>query len=813
MKKPGASIFWVSARNDKEIEAGFSEFANKLSLVHNAGGGVYARPNLTATAESAAGIGTQPDGVDLLKNWMLSPGHEDWLLVLDNFDDIEVKIDRFLPIGASGSVLITTRDRNVFGSVATSGFHLTEMDLLDAERLLLRIQNLGADPQLQGSASGSERQILKQILEELQCFPLAIDQAASFIRENSPMTLREYQTYLKPRSVDRERLLRFKQANPTYPDSVMTTWEISLRYLERNHPRAGQILQLLGFLDHSYISEELLTTVTKQIPWIFDTNIDGKQLRSKYQTDVASLKDDVEFRVAIGTLVSLSLIQRHMAGATLHVHPLVHEWIRVRLNPEPKKQAKFTIVGALLLYQYLPSEMLVWLGSRPEFNELEVHHRIDQVSHHIRVVLSNLADYAMHATTTSLEYFVLCEVHFLAGFSKHLDLRFGVSAALSKDLDRLIKMIISRIPHDQRPFARFIHKVILWLGGNLTQKDHMASVGRIADSLESLQAKDLREECPDDFFVLLARSVVDVCDALEHTVAEKVVFDNDQINEKIEDRKEQRRRTRYRLLEGLRNLFSSIKPLPTLLRRTRLAITIRLLTVMTSEEYATQHWLDIEGNRSSKEIGHLDFGEKAAYLCLLAELLWEYQGPKDFLGLQTVFSAVISECSAMRKVERRLTILQRGRASMYAMSRSRYISSSFGRELKTKGRDEGQRDIITPLDCIWTITPLLAEMTSDPKQQWRTSCIEDSRIGSLDLSQRRWSLDLFTSTSKVYKRCCAERGLTGGIDARYFNHFEELSLKYHLIMFSANLEDWQKLQRELVTLLQCDEVLRFCNRL
>ena len=243
-------MFWVSARNAIEIESGFQEIADKLLLVRSADGRVsQTRPVLTAAASPAVNLRTPPDGVDLLRDWMLMPGHEDWLLVLDNFDDIQVKIDRFLPVGASGSVLITTRDRNVIGSVATTGFALTAMDSLDAERLFLQIQSIGIERNQQRSNSDPERQALGQILAELQYFPLAIDQAASFIRENSPMTLREYLTYLKPRSIDRERLLRFKQANPTYPDSVMTTWEISLQYLERTQPRACWILQLLGFLD------------------------------------------------------------------------------------------------------------------------------------------------------------------------------------------------------------------------------------------------------------------------------------------------------------------------------------------------------------------------------------------------------------------------------------------------------------------------------------------------------------------------------------------------------------------------------------
>ncbi len=55
--------------------------------------------------------------------------------------------------------------------------------------------------------------------------------------------------------------------------------------------------------------------------------------------------------------------------------------------------------------------------------------------------------------------------------------------------------------------------------------------------------------------MLLASSVVDVCDALEHTFAEKLSHSNDQYHE-VTDQKVQ---IRYRLLESLRSLFSSIE--------------------------------------------------------------------------------------------------------------------------------------------------------------------------------------------------------------------------------------------------------------
>ncbi len=57
--------------------------------------------------------------------------------------------------------------------------------------------------------------------------------------------------------MNRELLMRFEEVNPKYPESVMTTWEISLRYLERTQARASRNLRLLDFLDHSRLSESI----------------------------------------------------------------------------------------------------------------------------------------------------------------------------------------------------------------------------------------------------------------------------------------------------------------------------------------------------------------------------------------------------------------------------------------------------------------------------------------------------------------------------------------------------------------------------
>ncbi len=238
----------------------------------------------------------------------------------------------------------------------------------------------------------------------------------------------------------------------------------------------------------------------------------------------------------------------------------------------------------------------------------------------------------------------------------------------------------------------------------------------------------------------------------------------------------------------------------------------RLLRVMTPKDFATQGWFDVKQKLSSEHLDSLSFVDKAAY-CLLARLLWEDRGPRNFQDLQFVFSTVVSECSSMRIKARHSNILKRDRAGIQALSSSSYISSSFGREVILERKNKIDTDLITPLDYIWSNTLLVAETMSNPRQQWKASHIDDSHMVSLNLSQRRWSLDLISSVSKIYKRLRADQGDEMGIDAPFLNYFEDLSVRYYLMSVYANLEDWERVQRQLVRILQCDDVLRFCHTL
>lgn len=84
---------------------------------------------------------------------------------------------------------MTSRDCRVVGSEANLEIALTAMDVLDAEKLFLRIQGTNSDRSWQRPSAHPEYRVIRLIVEELHCFPLAIDQAALSIRENSLMTV------------------------------------------------------------------------------------------------------------------------------------------------------------------------------------------------------------------------------------------------------------------------------------------------------------------------------------------------------------------------------------------------------------------------------------------------------------------------------------------------------------------------------------------------------------------------------------------------------------------------------------------------
>lgn len=110
-------VFKVDASSEETIAADYKSIA----LAYNAGN----------SAEDA-------------KIWLAS-NREQWLLLLDNADDINLDLQKHIPTGSNGNVLITTRDQGKRILSPEGACRVPQMEPAEAEKLLLRFTSSGSN--------------------------------------------------------------------------------------------------------------------------------------------------------------------------------------------------------------------------------------------------------------------------------------------------------------------------------------------------------------------------------------------------------------------------------------------------------------------------------------------------------------------------------------------------------------------------------------------------------------------------------------------------------------------------------------------
>jgi hypothetical protein len=108
-----------------------------------------------------------------------------------------------------------------------------------------------------------ESQDSRQLVNALEFMPLAIVQAASYIRNRAPRySVSQYLGDFKRSDREATRLLK-KEAGHLYRDweaknSVVVTWQISFEYIRQTKPSAAELLSLMSFCDRQGIPESLI---------------------------------------------------------------------------------------------------------------------------------------------------------------------------------------------------------------------------------------------------------------------------------------------------------------------------------------------------------------------------------------------------------------------------------------------------------------------------------------------------------------------------------------------------------------------------
>ncbi len=325
------AILWVRAETSEALTASYSELARLLHL-----------PQQEAQDQQIV--------VHAVKTWLSS--RNDWLLILDNADDLKLAWS-FLPGECPGHLVLTTRAQ-VMGKLARR----LEVETLDQETgalLLLRRSGLVETGAPVDAASPEDQSLARALTAALDGLPLALDQAGAYIEE----TACGLSGYLQEYEERRAHLLAHRGMLPDdHPEPVATTWSLSFEKVESANPTAAYLLRTCAFLAPDDIPEALLARALqmapppagdaeKQQPPLPAGEVEGQE------QPLAPVPKGESLNQAVAILRTYSLVRRNPAQQTLAVHRLVQAVLRESLS-EAEQQAWVRHI-TLLLNEALPS--------------------------------------------------------------------------------------------------------------------------------------------------------------------------------------------------------------------------------------------------------------------------------------------------------------------------------------------------------------------------------------------------------------------------------------------------------------------------
>ena len=252
--------------------------------------------------------------VTAVKRWLAR--EQGWLLILDNADDLTL-VEDVLPAEVAGHVIVTTRAQAT-GSVAEN-LTVAKLDQVEGILLLLRRAKLLAPDAPLDNASRLLYTQARTIVQALDGFPLALDQAGAYLEETGCNLTDYLMLYERHRQFF---LSRAGSESTDYPETVASTWLLSFEQVEQQNPAAADLLRLCAFLQPDAIAEEILTGGAAQLGPVLGP--------------VAA--DLLQLNEALRVLRRYSLVRRDPEARVLSLHRLVQAVLRNRLDTATERQ-------------------------------------------------------------------------------------------------------------------------------------------------------------------------------------------------------------------------------------------------------------------------------------------------------------------------------------------------------------------------------------------------------------------------------------------------------------------------------------------
>lgn len=306
------SVFWIHAGTHIKFEQDYRKVAKLASIPTYDDSKVDIRP--------------------LVRDWLERPESGNWILVLDNADsltdffgrstnngDVDNALEKFIPQGSRGTVLVTTRDKVIASRLCDN--HVLPWKAMNPDHAISLFRSHFP---LQ---TESDVQLLDDLLKELSFLPLAIVQAASYLRENRRLiTLSKYLERFRGTKQERLRLLSIPFADIRRNGSletILTTFIISFEQIEDQSPLAGSLLRVMACINRQGMPIKLFQSM-------------------KRPDDGESVEE------ALGRLISFALVDSTQQ-TTVEMHALVHLSAQKYLSTQHKLRSAAETTAALLV--------------------------------------------------------------------------------------------------------------------------------------------------------------------------------------------------------------------------------------------------------------------------------------------------------------------------------------------------------------------------------------------------------------------------------------------------------------------------------
>ncbi|CAI9636431.1 unnamed protein product [Alternaria burnsii] len=252
-QSPDTWVFWAHASNTARLEQSFRKIADQVK--------VRGRKD------------AQADVFKLVHDWLRNEKNRPWLNSQTSPTDgctddsycggstststsgLQRHLSEYLPPSRHGSVLVTSRTRHAAMQIVEDSDVMPIEPMHDAAAHALLYTKLG-DKVDRGDG-------IAELAAALEYMPLALVQAAAYIRERAPRSsVRQYLVEYR-KSDNRKTSLLNRAAGHLRRDkaasnSVLLTWQISFEHIRSSRRSAADLLSLMSFFDRQGIQEALL---------------------------------------------------------------------------------------------------------------------------------------------------------------------------------------------------------------------------------------------------------------------------------------------------------------------------------------------------------------------------------------------------------------------------------------------------------------------------------------------------------------------------------------------------------------------------